>query len=444
MGEYLKTRFEEAVAAARNLGITVELQAGSEVTDLAEEEKHLLITMEGPNGETARTSRADGALLATGHWFETGGSRNYLPSPWPASKLLTAIPQGANVGVIGSSLSAIEVALTLTSDGRFERRPSGELVYHPSNTPRTLTLHSRNGLLPRVRGRVGRRPNLYLTCPNLRRLMEERPGKVALASVFELLDRELTAAYGSPVDWRNILNPPGAPAEILHNDLLRARRGDGPEGGLVWQTVLVEIFPVVRDLYLNLAPAERARFDRHFNTLFFMHAATQPAQNAEKLLALMQAGMVTMVRLGDGYRFERRGEDGPFEFAYTGLRGNTLRAAYPYVVNACGQPRSIMSDPAGLTHNLLKRGLVQTEESRAMDQEHSGSHETGSIVVDPETHRVVRPGADHKSRRSPPLYAVGAMTRGQMIDASMAYGITRATARVADDLMTRLTARYDP
>ena len=296
MGDYLKSRFKEAAASGKALGINVELHVCSEVIDLVEEERHLRLTIKSTNGSPSGSCRADGVLLATGHWFETSGGRHYLPSPWPAPALLNAIPAGERVGVIGSSLSAIEVALTLTSDGRFVRQPSGALAYLPSQTPRKLVLHSRNGLLPRVRGHVGRRPNRYLTCSALRELMELHPGALTLSSVFELLDRELAEAYGSPVDWRQVLNPSDSAARILRQDILDARQGDGPEGERIWQTVLVGIFPVVRDLYLNLTLKERARFDRDFNTLFFMHAATQPVINAEKMLALMEAGIVSVVR----------------------------------------------------------------------------------------------------------------------------------------------------
>ena len=254
-----------------------------------------------------------------------------------------------------------------------------------------------------------------------------------LSSVFNLLDRELTAAYGSPTDWEALLHPAGGAVQTLRQDIMNARSGDGSEGELIWQTALVEIFPAVRELYLNLTLAERERFDRNFNTLFFMHAATQPMINAEKLLALIEAGIVSIVRMGDDYQFKSNGKDGPFEFTHTDPDGRVHRHAYPYVVNACGQPRSVASDPAELTRNLLQRRLIQIGESRNPD-----TYATGSIVINPRTHRVIQENAAGLPHI--PLYAVGAMTRGQMIDASMAYGLIRSTAAVADDLLSLLSS----
>jgi hypothetical protein len=58
--------------------------------------------------------------------------------------------------------------------------------------------------------------------------------------------------------------------------------------------------------------------------------------------------------------------------------------------------------------------------------------------IDPETHHVMRQASDNKPTRSKTICAVGAMTRGQIIDASMAHGIVQSTAAIAshwvDDL----------
>jgi hypothetical protein len=52
--------------------------------------------------------------------------------------------------------------------------------------------------------------------------------------------------------------------------------------------------------------------------------------------------------------------------------------------------------------------------------------------IDPETHHVMRQASDNIPTRSKVIYAVGAMTRGQIIDASMAHGIVQSTARIAN------------
>ena len=443
MGEYLKSQFKEGVEAALKLGLTVTLHPNSEVTDLRIQEDHIYISVDETLDSASTVYRADAVLLATGHWFEASDTKNYFSSPWPASRLLTSIPTGETVGVIGSSLSAIEVALTLTSDGHFARQPSGELSYIPSESPRRLVLYSRNGLLPRVRGRYGSRQNRYLTCDRIRQLIADSPYQLTLAIIFKLLDQELTAAYGRAIDWQTVINPIGDAAQRLKEDIEDAQLGDGPDGELIWLTILVQIFPVVRDLYLNLSLDERQRFDRNFTTLFFMHAATQPIINAQKLLALMRAGMVSIVKLGKNYRFEPNPQSGEFEFIYDDSAGNSHCDRYNYVVNARGQSLSLESDRAQLTRNLLKRKLIQIEETRIVEPGEPLSYKTGSILVNTETHQVIRPGSEASSQSKPPIFAVGAMTRGQMIDASMAYGLSRSTAVIAENLLTQLCHSTD-
>jgi hypothetical protein len=70
------------------------------------------------------------------------------------------------------------------------------------------------------------------------------------------------------------------------------------------------------------------------------------------------------------------------------------------------------------------------------------TYKTGSIWIDPETHHIMQMGPEKKITKSNAIYAVGAMTRGQIIDASMVRGIAQATARIADDLVNYLIRSY--
>jgi uncharacterized NAD(P)/FAD-binding protein YdhS len=391
-------------------------------------------------------------LLATGHWVEKSDQTRYFSSPWPAGELMRKIPAGEKVAVIGTSLSAIETLLTLTAEGKFTRTGTGQLVYEPAEDSRTFCLYSRMGLLPKVRGKMGPYRNKFLNRENLDRLLADNRESLSLEAIFKLLDAELEAAYGHPVDWNEIVNPTGRPVDLLQKYIEDAINGDGPDGELIWQTVLHQSFDMVRDIYLNLALEERRRFDKNYTSLFFTHAATQPVLNAEKLLALMRAGVVDVIKLGETYRLVKDAVNDYYEFIYTDAGGHINRDIYRYVVNARGQERSLETDTSELAKNLLASGTVQIEEFRpvshsaysghqnAVDAKAAGaSYKTGSIWIDPETHQIMQQGPDKKPTISGSIYAVGAMTRGQIINASMADGIVQATSRIADDLVTYLS-----
>jgi uncharacterized NAD(P)/FAD-binding protein YdhS len=451
MGEYLKTRFQEAVHLAHKAGLEVRLYPGSEVVDLKRNQRKLSLTIKVLVSGKYFSRDADRVLLATGHWFEKNDQDGYFTSPWPAEKLRRNIPEGVTIAVIGTSLSAIETLLTLTSEGEFIRTSAGKLVYEPPESPRRFFLYSRKGLLPKVRGKIGNHKNRFLNRENIDRLLFENRGKLTLVAVFNLLRSELEDAYGQPIDWNDIINPTGDPADLLQGYLEDAINGDGPHGELIWQTILYQSFEMVRDVYLNLTLEDRLRFDKNYTSLFFTHAATQPATNAEKLLALMMAGIVDVIKLGDDYRLVRNDVRDCYEFSYSDIEGNEKRDAYQYVIDARGQQKSLETNPSPLVRNLLKSKMIQIEEIRTVDQtNHSGQdnasvleaasrYKTGSIWIDPETHHIIQLGPGKEITKSSDLYAVGAMTRGQIIDASMARGIVKATSRITDDLVHYLT-----
>jgi uncharacterized NAD(P)/FAD-binding protein YdhS len=451
MGEYLEARFREAHQKAQSIGLGIDLFAMSEVIDLEEKNDKIHLSVMDLRSGSIFSRVTDRVLLATGHWFEKAKSNRYFPSPWPASDLLNRIPEGEKVAVIGTSLSAIEVVLTLTSEGQFIRDDSERLVYMPPPNPRRLTLYSRRGFLPRVRGKMGKYRNKFLTRNNIESLIAENQGYLNLEAVFQLLNMDLEAAYGHKINWREVVNPGRPPADLLKHYLKDARIGDDPDGELIWQTVLHQSFDMLREIYLRLSLEDRERFDNKYTSVFFSHAATQPTVNAEKMLALMKSGLVEVIKLGRDYKFNRNNTKEVYEFIYKGAAGNTKTDAYRYVVNARGQAKSLEADSASLTKNLLKRNIVQTAETHHIQPEevqgkfsanqqdrHSSFYKTGSMWIDPSTHNIVRHASVEKRTRSNSIYAVGAMTRGQIIDSSMAQGIVQSTAIIAEDLVNYL------
>ncbi|MGD2269723.1 MAG: hypothetical protein PVI06_04930, partial [Desulfobacterales bacterium] len=364
---------------------------------------------------------------------------------------------GEKVAVIGTSLSAIETVLTLTSDGQFVLNDSAEITYAPSRNPRKFVLYSRRGLLPKVRGKMGRYKNKFLTIENVQRLSAVNHNGLSLEAMFQLLNSELQAAYGHPFEWAEVLNPGRRPADLLEKYLKDAKNGDGPDGELIWQTVLHQAFPMARKFYLKLTLEDKKRFDKDYTTLFFTHAAMQPAINAEKLLALMKAGIAAVFKLGVDYQFLKNDITGCYEFIYQNSRGKLRRDVYRYVVNARGQEKSLETNPSALVKNLLSSGAIQIEERRhgpitarppqkGASDPAAGLHsyKTGSIWIDPHTHGIMKKGSDGRGTPSNAIYAVGAMTRGQIIDASMAHGIAQSTATIAQDWVDYLVQIMPP
>jgi uncharacterized NAD(P)/FAD-binding protein YdhS len=447
MGAYLNARFQEAVKAARAIGISVKRHSTSEVVKITETKGRARLAIKNRLNGKLFTRKANRVLLATGHWTAAGCSANYFPSPWPAAGLLSRIPENEKVAVIGTSLSGIETLLTLTTDGEFLRSRNGSLMYAPSPNARTFVLYSRRGLLPKVRGRIGPRKNRYFVRENINRLLPVNSGGLKLNEIFELLNAELEDAYGRRINWGEVMAPKKAPPELLESYIKDAVHGDGPHGEVVWQTVLHHSFDFIRRIYLNLAPEDRRRFDREYTSVFFSYAAPQPIINAEKLLALMKSGIVEVGKLGNDYQLEKN-KTGGYAFVCKDTDQSLKMKTFQYVVNARGQERSVATDPSELMKHLISTGAVHLGEMApipaAVNAENSGipaagvpeqSCKSGSVRIDPATHRVVRKTPEGRFVKSRILYAVGAMTREQIIDASMARSIVAAVFKVAEDLM---------
>ena len=168
-------------------------------------------------------------------------------------------------------------------------------------------------------------------------------------------------------------------------------------------------------------------------------------------MALMNAGIVNVVKLDRDYQFVQKGSEDAFELTYKDHEGTVKRDTYRYVVNARGQSKSVETDPSLLMRSMLKRGIVQTEEIRTVQQMNRQglknatptqtawqTYKTGGIWIDPDTHHPMRQSPDRVTSRLDTVYAVGAMTRGQIINSSTAHGIVQTTAAIANDLFDEL------
>ena len=445
MGEYLKARFRDALTIAEKIGIKVEVHTECEVINIEENERGLMVFARDRARRYISRFATDRLLLSTGHWPRKGSGRRYCASPWPANRLLEKIPTGSVVGVIGSSLSAIETVLTLSSDGRFTRDKWGRLIFKAPPKPRRISMLSRHGLLPSVRNRFASYQPRSFNQENLLELLDTQFENLTLDTIFRLLDQEMHLANGQPYNWKLILSPNISPMDILSAELEQSSIAPVYPCSALWQTILRQAFPVIRELYLALSPVERKRFNKEYATYFFAHAASQPRINAEKMLALMRAGLLEVVTLGHAYELSERKSGSGYRFIFGENKSKVMN--FPYIVDARGQEQSLRGNSSQLIRNLLGKNLlllgspnqsnsVQSDLAVTEDYE-SGIMNTGSIWIDPESHHImqVKGGV---IQRSDSIYAVGAMTRGQIIDVSMARGLTRSTHRIATNLVNWL------
>ncbi len=426
MGEYLKDRFKTAVHLAQEQEVTLMVQKRWEVIDIQDQGSHLSLFALNRETQDLESFSAEKALLATGYWFGRPMGPGYFPSPWPAKALTAQIPQGERVAVIGTSLSALDTALTLLSDGRFMRQENGSLKYLPATNSRRVALFSRKGLMPKVRGRIGNHQNLFFSKSGIAELSAQKKGRLELADIFGLLRQELESAYGRPMEWEVLLRPQNDPASVLREDIRQAKNGDTPRGDILWQTLLFQSTEILKTIYIESSPEQRQKFEE-YKSVFMAHAAPIPLMNAEKILALLESGMLTINRLLSPYLSMNSPDKPGFEFRYEDQDNRILSQTFQFVVDARGQFLSYDHNPSPLAKHLQASGLVRLENK--------------GILIDPESFRVMTGTGEGEAFASPRLFCVGIVNQGQIINASMARECALSTHKIALGMIQDL---YEP
>jgi hypothetical protein len=437
MGEYLKDRFDGALRMAADEGITVSLHKQCTVTGIHSRDDGFSIETLDKKTHTVKTFISERVMLATGHWIPQHHQKGYFDSPWPANRLIEKIPQGSRVAIIGTSLSAIDTVLTLFSDGKFEWQANGRLTFIPAHHSRTATLYSRTGILPRVRGKTGPYQNQFFSVQQIDRLIERKTNRLTLEDLFSLLQKELALAYGASINWNQVTAIGKNAMSMLIANIQDAENGDNPGGDILWQTILFQSIPMIKKAYLNLTAGQRKRFEKHYKSIFMAHAAVIPMLNAKKLLALMTSGVLKVEKLSAHYELNPISDDQGFEFCYPDATGKPVRKTYLFVVDARGQSLAYQTNPSQLAKQMLSSGLVLIENQDSFSP--SEQHPSGALWIDPDTCRVMTKGPGQKICASDKMYAVGAMTGGQIINASMAYqcavSADTVSNHIIDDLM---------
>jgi uncharacterized NAD(P)/FAD-binding protein YdhS len=328
----------------------------------------------------------DRVVLALGHlpsarYNRCDGLPGFRSDPW---RDLDFWPN-ARVGVIGTRLTGVDVALALR-----ERGHQGPVV-----------LASRSGWLPSVKGRVESYQLAHL--PEFVARRHGVPGETSLEAVAEVIGREIEDAQGGPVAWTQALCPPPSSAAGLRAELAETAAGRA----VGWQSVLAAIVSWVPALWRLLDERSRERLMTRWVGIWAVRIASFPAISARRMLAMMDQGRLA-VRAGlrdvvpDGHGFRLSFDDGSTE-------------PVDVVVNATGPGYHRDSlEAVELTGDLLRSGNLVP-------------HPFGGIPVDERTFEA----RDASGATVPGLHVVGDLTRGVWLATNAVVNSVRQAANLA-------------
>lgn len=317
-----------------------------------------------------RETRADAMILTTGRCPladplphpPAGSAVRYVPDHI-RSAALDAVPLDATVHVLGASLGAYDVVNRLFAPAtgcRFER-VGDELRVVPGPNARHVVLCSRSGRLKNMQSRYPRALiRRHFTADALR----ARAGSdgLTLEDIAAAIVRE-AEAHGIALDFDTLRHPyagcaDSAAVQARAAKLLAAAidRAAAPEA----RNFLVDLFAQAQleiwQLFgeRRLRPEAERRYRDDFETAALTYAAPCPISTGEKILALMRAGRLTVLKGAHGVTFD------PARDAYA--IGHDFGIAHARVlVNAMGSvDRDVTSSgQSPLVQDLVRQGLMR-------------------------------------------------------------------------------------
>ncbi|UQG57368.1 MULTISPECIES: FAD/NAD(P)-binding protein [unclassified Marinobacter] len=448
-GIYLNERFHDAVNLAEQHGIRVcSFNHSCAIDGYEQRNKFTIILKNLCTGELTKISNLDKVLLSTGHWTPSSPQESESQKedtlsipPYPASAInrrieaLTSVKRVINVYVKGMGPSAIDSILTAASQGYFTYSEEGHVVAYiskPSGPQVNITAVSRSGFFPAARGGVVAHDFQYLITESYEELMSNNPDNKNLASFLDQIDQEIRTASQGGASLRHVVDPPFQSAreklnydadlpilnDVIHSVILKARR---------------------LKFYRHLNSKDKRIYDQRFDSHFIRTAVPIPQLNAEKLLALFNAGVLKTSALGThGSSNSDLSELGS---PITTSGGGCSDSEYDLVINAFGQDFILSRHPSTFIKALLKRGEILPHLEVG--------YEPGGIALDGfDTYRALSCSQQNSGLSdtdgkyvSQHIYSLGVITRFWQNERNFADAIIEASSWISKEWAQYLSDR---
>ncbi|TKC78939.1 hypothetical protein FAZ69_31360 [Trinickia terrae] len=372
MGGYLADVLEASLAKLRALRIRHEV-VRDEIGDMQVRGNEYLLF-----GAT-QTYTVDRVVLAMGHLRKrerVAGGRRYIANPYHALDAVRAIPPDARVGIVGSKLTAVDIALLLHEQG-----------------VRQVAMFSGSGRLPLVRGK--RLPEHELPVA--------RPPAESSLRAFVRAIREYLDAAGASAEYAGFVTEKDEAAR-LERELEQA---GAPR---LWHALLDETKHFIDAYWLRLSPFHKRLFLRKYQGLWMSYRHPMPPSNARTIARMLREGSL---RIHGGYRGATPEPDGTLTVAM-----RDAHVTVDYLIDASGTPADVREIDSPLLDNLLRSRIV-------------ARCEFGGIECDPATHRI-RPLSN--------VYVIGQLSRGRVFYVSALERLSIHAKVIAADLTHSLAA----
>ncbi len=377
IGEYYASEFTKLCELAQNNGHKLNVLPQNFVEDICPQPHGIEVTVQGPRDPASFLFGT--VVIATGHvWSDAPkiGTAT-LVSPWPADAL-AKIPAN-RVGILGSSLSAIDVLIALGHAHGTFHEDNTQIRWFPNDTAHDLriTMVSRKGIMPEADFyyAIPYEPLQHLTEDNVATEIE-RGSMGLLERVFGLLVQELEATdpdslEGLGPDARTIAGfaegyfarrQEFGGLKSLRETLAESRKSIQLKETVRHRSVLLRGHEVFDAALRAMTPWDWDTFSTCLMPVFADCYAAVPHFSVARVLALFEAGVLELVPTGDDSEFSETPsgnievvvQDDRFEFdVLIDARGQASAELsdlpFPSLVSSLSADQAPLEEPFRLT-----------------------------------------------------------------------------------------------
>lgn len=319
LGEYFRDQFLRLVNLADKQEFNVTVHESCQVKDVKATTDGVVICSDHNDPE-----HFDLAVIATGHvWPDAqSASRTFFPSPWTG--LMEAKIPACNVGILGTSLSAIDAAMAVVAQhGRFVLDDAQGVHFERNEGSQDLNilLMSRSGILPEADFYcpLPYEPLSIVTAEALEQCIADGSAGL-LDRIFMLIVKEIELA--DPV-WSKEVALSSLNADSFTDVWFAARKKHDPfhwaaanleevernkreKHTVAWRYAILRLHEAVQEIVPWLDEKDRERFNNGLARVFIDNYAAIPSQSIRRLLALREAGILNIRALGQDYQLEQK------------------------------------------------------------------------------------------------------------------------------------------
>jgi uncharacterized NAD(P)/FAD-binding protein YdhS len=394
-GEYVSENASRYLQIAKDLGVHIEL-IHEEAIDIDKGNNfYEVICKSGLRIPTDYIVLAPGTPKPT-NYQELLQYPQYIDSPWPSENILKQTLPDDHIGVFGSSLSAIDVAITLIDNGH-----TGPISFF-----------SPDGMLPRVHPE-SERPytRKFLTRENIHRKKRETFKDISIIDLYRMFQDEVEDYAGEPVDWKS-LDRTGKPADnLLEYDIHCAENG-----GDELMTVVFSLREDASPIWSLLGVAEKQRFKKLMGAHWMVNQHAMPLQNAYRLRKLFQKGVLKVLPYFQEVSFDENSKK------FLMKHGSSKVIPVDKLINSTGCSSHLEQMNSSLINNMLKKSFLTP-------------YPLGGAVINERTMKLVSPQGGER------IYALGHIVNGMLLDVNAVWFNVRTADIICKDILFNIRDR---